>query len=81
MNRNLKVLFQQQKEILFNTLLNEDFEEDFLCIVKKLDLQGFSKMEIYDLFLEFHKEIQLDSRTKDSELFYDRLSDFMDKII
>ncbi len=37
-----------------------------------------SKKDIYEMFLDFHREIQVDSRTKNNEGVYDRLSDFMD---
>ncbi len=43
-----------------------------------LSKQGNSKKDIYNLFLEFHSEIQTDERTKKSVYIYDRLSDFMD---
>lgn len=34
--------------------------------------------EIYELFLDFFKEIQIDSRTKGDEMAYDKLADFLD---
>jgi hypothetical protein len=47
-------------------------------LIDLLHKQGYTKAEIYDLFLAFHREIQIDPRTKNDENVYDRLSDFMD---
>ena len=47
-------------------------------MINKLKEKGYSKKEIYNLFLDSHSEIQIDERNKDSEKLYDILSDFMD---
>ena len=70
--------FQEYKERLFEIILDESHHDDFLNLIDILSKTGKSKKEIYDLVIEFHAEIQIDDRTKKSELIYDYLSDFMD---
>lgn len=74
----MKIEFDTYKERLFAALLNENHEKSLLEIVHDLHNQGYTKAAIYEVFLQFHREIQIDCRSKDSELVYDNLSDFMD---
>jgi len=70
--------FETRKTKLFQHLLSEDFERELLDFVENMHSEGQSYESIYELFLGFHKEIQIDSRTKNNESIYNRLSDFMD---
>ena len=63
---------------LFTILISSDFESGFLKLIDDLAQEGYSKPDIYYLFLELLREIELDNRTKDNEAIYDRLCDFMD---
>lgn len=63
---------------LFDILLGENQNVQFLTLIGQLYNQGKTKKEIYELFLKFHQEIQTDLRTKENEKAYDILSDFMD---
>lgn len=74
----MKIVFEEYKEILFRILQNDNQKDEFLILIDKLKEKGYSKKEIYNLFLYFHSEIQIDERTKGSEELYDILSDFMD---
>jgi hypothetical protein len=49
-----------------------------MALINELHGQGFKKKEIYNLFLEFFSDIQVDSRTNDDVSFYEQLADFMD---
>ena len=73
----MRIEFDNYKDNLFAAALAVHCEEHFLEIVQQLHDQGYTKMAIYELFLHFHQEIQIDSRTKDKEFVYDNLSDFM----
>ena len=70
--------FSQYKEQLFQALLGGNSTKEFLELIDRLSNQGNSKKAIYELFLEFFKEIQIDPRTDGSEAAYDTLADFMD---
>lgn len=70
--------FKDYKHRLFSILLGENHHDGFLDFIAQLSNQGQSKKEIYHLFLDFHREIQVDSKTKNNEDAYDRLNDFMD---
>ena len=74
-------MYDQYKNELYEILLGDRQEQKFLDLVESLRSEGYSSMIIYDLFLEFHKEIQIDPRTKDNEELYDLLSDFMDTLL
>lgn len=74
----MEIEFQEYKEPLFDIILGESPKNEFLNLKDILSKKGYSKKEIYNLFLEFHSEIQTDNRTMKSEHIYDRLSDFMD---
>lgn len=74
----MKIKFEKYKATLFEIILNENETDEFLTLINQLKKKGYSKKEIYNLFLDFHSEIQLDERTKNSEKFNDILSDFMD---
>lgn len=74
----MKPLFDEYKELLFNYLLGPDYNKNYLNLIARLNNKGYSKKEIYELFLLLHKEIQIDSRTKNNEKLYNDLSDFMD---
>lgn len=74
----MKTTFEEYKENLFQILQSDNPINEFLNLINKLKEKGYSKKEIYNLFLDFHSEIQIDERTKDSEKLYDILSDFMD---
>lgn len=74
----MRIEFDNYKDNLFAAALAVHCEEHFLEIVQQLHDQGYTKMAIYELFLQFHQEIQIDPRTKDKEFVYDSLSDFMD---
>lgn len=74
----MKIEFEKHKVRLFEILLGENHHDEFLYLIGQLSYQGKTKKEIYDLFLVFHKEIQVDLRTKENEKLYDNLSDFMD---
>ena len=72
----MKTTFEEYKENLFQILQSDNPINEFLNLINKLKEKGYSKKEIYNLFLDFHSEIQIDERTKDSEKLYDILSDF-----
>jgi hypothetical protein len=74
----MKLNFEEYREILFEKLLDEDYHEKLLGFINKLSKEEYSKKEICELFIVFHREIQIDPRTKDNEQVYDNLSDFMD---
>ena len=74
----MKTEFEEYREILFEIVIGENHHDKFLYLINLLHNQGKTKKEIYDLFLDFHVEIQLDERTKKNEKVYNRLSDFMD---
>ena len=74
----MKLKFENHKEKLFEILLGENHDDGFLSFIEPLSSQGKSKKEIYELFLVFHREIQIDPRTQHDEDMYDRLADFMD---
>ncbi|AUC16538.1 hypothetical protein BTO06_15885 [Tenacibaculum sp. SZ-18] len=74
----MEIEFQEYKDRLFEIILGESYHDEFLNLINLLSKNGKSKNEIYNLFLEFHAEIQIDDRTKKSETVYDNLSDFMD---
>ena len=74
----MKLELETYKVRLFGILLGANHHEGFLDLIDQLHHQGQTKAEIYDLFLDFHREIQIDPRTKNDEDVYDRLSDFMD---
>lgn len=74
----MKLEFKKYKKELFTALLSEEFHVLFMNLIKNFSKQGHSKKEIYELFLDFHQEIQVTPETSESEELYDRLSDFMD---
>ena len=74
----MKLNLEEHKDRLFEILLSNNHHDGFLNLIDHLSLQGHTKTDIYDLFLDFHRVIQVDLRTKDNEEVYDRLSDFMD---
>jgi len=74
----MKLEFDTYKESLFKILHGENYSEEFLILIDQLYQQGYSKFEIYKLFLTLHENIQIDLVTKDDMAIYDRLSDFMD---
>ncbi|MEL6628634.1 MAG: hypothetical protein AAFY70_17530 [Bacteroidota bacterium] len=74
----MKIKFDTYKDSLFTIILGDNLNDDCLVLIHKLSEKGYTKREIYDLFLVLFKEIQLDKRTKDSEQVYDELADFMD---
>ena len=74
----MKLDFEKYKDQLFQDLLSGSHHDRFMALIQQLNNQGNTKKEIYELFLEFHKEIQVDPRTKEKEIVYDHLSDFMD---
>jgi len=74
----MKPKLQEHRDQLFDILLSNNHQDGFLNLIDQLSIQGHTKKDIYDLFLDFHREIQVDIRTKKNEDVYDRLSDFMD---
>jgi len=74
----MSINFQEYKEPLFEIILGKNHHEEFLNLIDLLSKNGQSKKGIYDLFLKLHAEIQIDDRTKKSEIIYNNLSDFMD---
>ncbi len=74
----MKLNFEHHKDVLFKSLLDESYEEGLLNFIDRLHKGGHTKRDIYELFLEFIQEIQVDSRTKNNEDIFDRLADFMD---
>ena len=74
----MKIKFDTYKDSLFAIILGDNLNDDLLVLIHKLSEKGYTKREIYDLFLVLFNEIQLDIRTKDSEQVYDELADFMD---
>lgn len=74
----MKIKFEKYKERLFEIILGENHVDEFLNLIDQLSKSGKTKKEIYNLFLDFHHEIQIDKRTKESERLFDNLSDFMD---
>ncbi|MDC7997982.1 hypothetical protein [Gilvibacter sediminis] len=77
----MKPDFEKYKDRLFNDLLSGSHHERFMALIEQLHNQGSTKKEIHELFLEFHKAIQIDPRTKEKEVVYDNLSDFMDGFV
>jgi hypothetical protein len=75
----MKLELGTYKVRLLEILLGENHHGGLLDLIDQLHKQGHAKAEIYDLFLAFHEEIQIDPRTKNDEAIYDRLSDFMDR--
>lgn len=75
----MKAKFEEHKDKLFEILLNENYYSDFLMLIERLSKQGYTKKNIYNLLLCFHKEIQVDQRTSKNEDAYNRLSDFLDE--
>lgn len=71
--------FKEHKDILFEILLNKNYYSDLLMLIERLSKQGYTKKNIYNLLLCFHKEIQVDERTNRDEDAYNRLSDFLDE--
>lgn len=78
LSNEMNPTFETNKEKLFAILLSDDYQEKFLVITAQLRKQGKSEKEIYEVFLEFHRAIQIDPRTNAKESYYDKLSDFMD---
>ena len=74
----MNIEFQNHKESLFEIILGENHHIKLLNLINQLYENGKTKKEIYDLFLNFHAEIQIDKRTRELETIYDKLSDFMD---
>lgn len=74
----MKTVFEEYKEKLFEIILGENHYNEFSHLIDQLYNQGKTKKEIYNLFLAFHAEIQLDKRTRMNETAYNNLSDFMD---
>ena len=74
----MNIKFQEHKERLFEIILGENHHGELLNLIDQLYENRRTKKEIYDLFLNFHAEIQVDKRTKEIESVYDNLSDFMD---
>lgn len=74
----MKLKLTDYEERLFTDLLDEGYVEKLLSLIKDLNDMGYTKRNIYGLFLDFHKEIQVDPRTKGDETIYDNLCDFMD---
>jgi hypothetical protein len=74
----MKLELGTYKDRLFEILLGDNHHSDFLDLIDQLYNQGQTKAEIYVLFLDFHQEIQIDPRTENDVVAYDRLSDFMD---
>lgn len=77
----MKLDFKKYKERLFMDLLSKNRHDKFIVLIEQLHQKGRTKKEIYELFLDFHKEIQIASRTKNNESDYDNLSDFMDGFV
>ena len=76
MNLDLK----NYKEQLYTVLLSHNSHDGFIGFIDQLKHQGYPKKDIYDLFLDFHREVQVDVRTRGNEKLYDQLSNFMDGI-
>jgi len=74
----MKIEFEEHKDKLFEIILGENHHDEFLRLIDHLYANGKTKKEIYELFLVFLSEIQIDKRTKMNEKVYDNLSDFMD---
>ena len=74
----MRLVFEVYKEPLFESLLEQNHQDNLKKIIDQLNGEGYSKKEIYELFLQFHIAIQIDPRTKDNEMIYDNLCDFMD---
>ncbi len=74
----MKPNLEEYKDRLFEILLSNNHQDGFLNLIENLCFRGHTKIDIYDLFHDFHMEIQVDIRTKENEGLYDRLSEFMD---
>lgn len=74
----MNIEFQKHKNTLFTALLGSNHHDLFMNIIYELHKQGHNKKEIYELFLEFHKAIQVDEITRHNDNIYNNLSDFMD---
>ena len=74
----MKPNLEEYKDRLLDILLGKNHSNGFMNIIDQLSLKNHSKADIYDFFLDFHREIQFDKRTKENEEAYDRLSDFID---
>lgn len=77
----MKLDFENYKDELFGHFLSGNHHDRFLILIEQLHKQGRTKNEIYELFVDFHIETQIDSRTKGNESDYDNLSDFMDGFV
>jgi uncharacterized membrane-anchored protein YjiN (DUF445 family) len=73
--------YSTYKEQLFEVLLSKNPEEQLTSFANKFTHQEIKRKLIYNLFIEFHQDIQQDYRTKNNEHLYDILSDFMDTLV
>ncbi|MAX80044.1 MAG: hypothetical protein CL843_07705 [Crocinitomicaceae bacterium] len=64
---------------LFKLIALNNFENQAHNLVYLLHHQGYSKADIYALFIEFHETIQTHQRFKTDEEKYNRLCNFMDR--
>lgn len=76
--KKMKLHLEVFKDRLIELMLNNDYQSRLLTFIDQLSIEGYTKEDIYKLFLDFHQEIQIDRRTKDNEEVYNQLSDFMD---
>lgn len=74
----MKLELKKYKDRIFEVFMRDNQYDGLMDLIDQLHTQGQTKAEIYDLFLDFHREIQIDSKTKNDEDIYDRLSNFMD---
>lgn len=81
MKEHVGLKFNVYKDELYQILLSENAEKGFDVFVEKLKNSDQAPETIYDVFLNFHRDIQQDMRTQDNETLYDLLSDFMDNLI
>ena len=72
-------LFEKHKEQLIEFAIKKwTSHDDMLSWVNLQSNEGFTKEEIYHIFLELQEFVQIDARTKNDTEIYDALADFMD---
>jgi len=67
-------LFEENKEMLMLfALRKKDAYDEMLVWIRGKRKQGYSKQLLFDTFMELHKLIQTDDRSKEDEDVYDAL--------
>lgn len=77
----MEVQFHKYKEELYDILLGEHPNKEFDLFCNKLSEENCTSAMIYELFVQFHQDIQTNPSTKSNEDLYDLLSDYMDSLV